>query len=199
MKVNPLLETRKKRPIARLSPTLALISLALMCACEQDQSNVIPIAAPAAISSSCNDNSALQTILYGVIETTISWAGSDMICENMRRPAGQGIRLRFAGEISGEQLALIIAMPELRAGLEGVETATNVTATVEGSGRFFTTPGLDSCWTDVRSQTPLPDDSGRVELHGELSCIAALGEVNGNASLSIPSMSFTTLVDWGEQ
>jgi hypothetical protein len=122
-----------------------------------------------------------------------------MICENIRRPNGQGIRLRFAGDVAGEQLALIIALPELHAGQQDIETAANVTATVEGSGQFFTTPGLDSCRVDVLSQTPLPGDSGGVELQGQLSCIAALGEVNGDGNVSIPSLKFTTRIECGVQ
>ena len=199
MKQNPLSETDEKRLFARFTPALGLFLLASLGACEPDKTAITPRAPQAASPQSCSDNSALQTSMYGVIETTIAWSGSDMICENMRRPDGQGIRLRFAGDVAGEQLAFIIALPELRAGQQGVETPANVTATVEGSGRFFTTPDLNSCWTEVRSQTPVPGDSGKVELRGELSCIAALGEVNGDTSVSIPSLSFTTLVEWGEQ
>ena len=173
--------------------------LAPLCACEPDKVEATPSILPAATPSTCTDNSALQTSLYGVIETIVAWSGSDMICENMRRLNGQGIRLRFAGDVAGEQLALIIALPELRAGQQDIETAANVTPTVEGSGRFFTTPGFDSCRVDVLSQTPLPGDSGSVELQGQLSCIAALGEVNGDANVSIPSLKFTTRIEWGEQ
>ena len=61
-------------------------------------------------------------------------------CESMRRPDDRGVRLRFTGEVAGERLAVIIAMPELEPGVTGPEFDSIVTVTVEGSGRFFSTP-----------------------------------------------------------
>jgi len=36
-----------------------------------------------------------------------------MACDSMLRPDGKGVRLQFVGDISGERLALIIALPDL--------------------------------------------------------------------------------------
>lgn len=114
----------------------------------------------------------------------------------MPRPDGAGLRLRLAGQVSGETLAFIIALPELQPGQVGVESPSNVTATVEGSGRFFSTPDLDTCWTDVQAQTALPDSNSDYLLQGELFCIAPLGEINGDTAVSIASMSFTSRISW---
>ncbi len=122
-----------------------------------------------------------------------------MICESMQRPNGAGIRLRFAGDIAGERLAFIIAIPELQRGEAAAELPSNVTATVEGSGRFFSTPNLDSCWTDVDSQTPLPGDNDSFAISGTLYCVAPLGELNGDAAVSIPELSFATVVGWDKK
>jgi hypothetical protein len=192
----PLPTAHEKRHFAQILPVLSLLLLVPLGAC---QPNAVekPASPPAAVQASCGENSSLETSLYGVIETAVAWSGSEMICENMQRPDGQGIRLRFAGDVSGERLALIIALPDLRVGQEGLETPANVTASVEGSGRFFTTPGLESCWVDIRSHAALPDNEADYELSGELSCIAPLGEVNGDANLTIPSPTFRTIVEWG--
>ncbi len=155
-----------------------------------------PAASPRFVGSGCGENGALQTTLFGSLETTISWPGSEMICESMLRPDGQGIRLRFAGEVAGERLAIIIAIPDLRSGEPAVELPSNVTVTVEGSGRFFSTPNLDSCWTDVDSQTAVSDTQGSNAISGTLYCLSPLGEVNGDTSVSIPELSFTTIVNW---
>jgi len=117
----------------------------------------------------------------------------------MQRPDGAGIRLRFAGDIAGERLAFIIAIPDMQRGEPAAELPSNVTATVEGSGRFFSTPNLDSCWTDVYSQTALSGDNDSFAISGTLYCVAPLGEVNGDAAVSIQELSFTTVVKWEEK
>ena len=117
----------------------------------------------------------------------------------MKRPNGEGIRFRFAGDAATERLAIIIAVPGLKPDETDVELPSKVTATVEGSGRFFTTPNLESCWTEVQSQTSLPDQPGVSAINGVLYCIAPLGEVNGDAAVSIPELSFSALVEWSDQ
>ncbi|NQV85987.1 MAG: hypothetical protein HQ492_02810, partial [Woeseiaceae bacterium] len=106
------------------------------------------------------------------------------------------IRLRFAGDVAGEHLAIIIAIPALKPDQVGVEMPSNVTASVEGTGRFFSTPNLDSCWTEVHSQARLAEKADTRVIEGTLFCIAALGEINGDAAVSIPKLTFSTIVDW---
>jgi len=123
---------------------------------------------PARVDSGCGENGALQSALFGSLETTVSWSGSAMNCESMLRPDGQGIRLRFTGDVTGERLAIIIAVPDLQAGEPAVGLPSNVTITVEGSGRFFRTPNLDSCWTDVNSPIVASDEKGPYAISGTL-------------------------------
>ena len=117
----------------------------------------------------------------------------------MLRPNGNGIRFRFAGDAVGERLAIIIAVPGLKPDEADVELPTKVTVTVEGSGRFFTTPNLESCWTEIQSQTISPEQPGVSAINGVLYCIAPLGEVNGDAAVSIPELSFSALVQWSDR
>ena len=129
----------------------------------------------------------------------MNWSRTDMECESMLRPNDNGIRLRFSGDVAGERLAIIIAMPDLAPGKAASETPSNVTATVEGSGRFFSTPGLDSCWTDIDAQIPFPEDPDRYVISGTLYCVSPLGELNGNAAVSIPELWFSSVVDWSRK
>ena len=129
----------------------------------------------------------------------MNWPGSEMICENMRRPDGAGVRLRFAGDIAGERLAFIIAIPDIQRGEPAAELPSNVTTIVEGRGRFFSTSDLDSCWTDVDSQTAISSSADAYTISGTLYCVTPLGEVNGDAAVSIPELSFTTVVEWAEK
>ena len=138
----------------------------------------------------------LEGDLFGSLETSVSWTGSDLLCENMLRPDNEGVRLRFAGGVGGERLAFIVSLPGLRRGGSDKELPTNVTLTIEGSGRFFSTPNFDTCWTDVKSHVPLDGESGSYRLDGTLYCVAALGEINGDAAVSIPELTFSTIVVW---
>jgi len=174
---------------------LGLILLGPLGACGEP-ANVEVDAPPGPESSTCGDNGAAKSSLYGGIQTEIRWSADDMACDSMLRPDGKGVRLQFVGDVSGERLALIIALPDLNRGDAGVEIPSNVTATVEGSGRFFSTPNLDSCWTEVISQAKLADEDDAYDLEGTLFCVAPLGEINGDATVSIPEFSFSTTVNW---
>ena len=96
--------------------------------------------------------------------------------------------------MSGERLAIIIAMPELNAGDIGPEFDSNVTLSVEGSGRFFSTPNLGSCWTEVRTNDAQAD--GTYVVAGALTCVGPLGEFNGDAFVDVSDLQFSGIADW---
>jgi len=146
----------------------------------------------------CDERSALRTTLYGALSGDVEWQHADMQCEAMPRPDGAGARLRFAGRV-GENavpIAFIIAMPDLERGIDAAEIASNVTVIEESSARFFSTPGLESCWTDIEWNAARHEDGDRFVIGGVLYCISPLPEVNGDASISIPEMRFSGLLDW---
>ena len=186
----------KKRLSAQILPFTGLLLFAPLGACEPSPALAPATPQAAHQDSGCGENGSLQTALFGSLETSVSWTGSEMLCENMLRPNNDGIRLRFVGDVEGEKLALIIAIPGLSEGEAGAELPSNVTTTVEGSGRFFSTPNLDSCWTDIHSQSPVADATNLSELSGTLFCVAPLGEINSDNAVSIPELTFTTLVRW---
>ncbi len=182
-------------------PAVGLLFLGSLAACEPPVAEEIeapqtPKASPKI--SGCGENGALDTALFGSLETSVNWSGSDLICENMLRPDSQGVRLRFTGDVEDGRLALIIALPDLKRGTAGKELPSKVTITVEGSGRFFSTPNFDSCWTDIASPVPSTGSDGISPISGTLYCVAALGEVNGNAAVSIPELTFSTIVEWDQ-
>ncbi len=152
---------------------------------------------PATVEITCGDAGYLSAELYGGIERVLNWTAGDMQCESMLRPDDEGVRLRFTGETAERRLAIILALPDLARGATGKELATVATLTVEGSGRFFSTPNLASCWSDIVTQDPLDDNEQRFEIEGTLYCVAPLGEVNGDAAISIPQLDFRSIVDWG--
>lgn len=168
-----------------------------LVACRQAaDSPVLEENPPAATEQSCGDNGRLSTTLYGSIAREISWSADALRCESMLRPEGKGVRLRFTGSIAEDELSIILALPELQPEKTDAESPTVVTLTVEGSGRFFTTATLESCWSDILAQDPVEDSGGRYDISGTLYCVAPLGEINGNAAISIPEMAFRGIVDW---
>lgn len=181
---------------SRLFPaSLALILL--LGACEPAADTEPEPQVPAVASKpSCGRAGRLSTQLYGSIAKEISWAAGELQCDSMMRPDGKGVRLRFTGDAVGSQLAIILALPELQPGITKKELPTVVTLTVEGSGRFFSTPTLQSCWSDISAQEPVGDSENRFDISGTLYCVAPLGEINGDAAISIPTLEFRGIVDW---
>ena len=153
--------------------------------------------APTTVAApTCDVDGRLTTTLFGALQADIDWQRDDLICESMRRPDSSGVRLRFSGEVANEQLAIIIALPDLVAGQTASNLPSNLTLTVAGSGRFFSTPDLSACFTDVESQRPLEDGAQRFAIDGLVSCTAPLGELNGDGAVTLTELSFSGVADW---
>ena len=115
----------------------------------------------------------------------------------MLRPDDRGVRLRFSGDVGGERLAIIIAIPDLEAGMAGTDIDAVVTVTVEGSGRFFSTPNLGACWADIDVNEPQPQPPGARIVAGALACVGPLGEFNGDAFVELRNVRFSGIASWG--
>ena len=183
----------------RLSVAGLLLLAGPFAACQDTPSEAHDDTAPAAaatMTSTCGELGVLQGILSGAINATLDWPDDALRCESMPRPDAEGVRLRLSGDVAGERVAIIIAMPDLEAGATGAEFSSNVTITVEGSGRFFSTPNLETCWTDVVKNEPLQDIPGTYVVMGDLYCVGPLGEVNGDAFVDIRMLRFSSVADW---
>ena len=93
--------------------------------------------------------------------------------------------------------AVIIAIPDLDREALGKEYRSNVTIIAEGNSRFFSTPDLENCLTDITSLDALDDAGNSFSLGGLLYCVSPLPEVNGDSSVSMPELRFHGLLDWG--
>lgn len=169
----------------------------LLGGCTEDAAapaSVEPQGQPAV--STCGDAGHLRATLTGALNAELDWPDASLRCESMRRPDDRGVRLRFSGRVGGERLAIIIAMPGLDPGETGTEFDSVVTLTVEGSGRFFSTPNLGACWTDIRKNTPVEGVGGPHVVAGALTCVGPLGEFNGDAYVDVRGMTFSGVGDW---
>jgi len=177
--------------------TVAIATVAaLPGGCQQAEYAAPTAARPQPVSYACGENGFLTTSLHGAITTRLDWQAADLECEGMPRPDGEGARLRFAGTHGERQIAIIIAMPSLQRGSTGKEIASNVTLIEEGNGRFFSTPDLNNCWTDVTSIEAFGESSTRFSIGGTLYCVQPLAEVNGRSSVSLTELQFQGLLDW---
>ena len=153
-------------------------------------------AEPQVPASTCGDKGVVQAIFTGAIVATLDWPDELLSCDSMPRPDAEGVRLRFSGAVGEERLAIIIALPALDAGETGQEFDSNVTISVEGTGRFFSTPGLDTCWSDIAVNNPLEEGSDTYNVIGALTCVAPLGELNGDGFVDVQLLRFSGIANW---
>lgn len=177
---------------------MALLAVASLAACRTGADEQTAVEQAAEPELKCGANGYVAGEIYGAIRTTLDWDSDEVECTGMPRPEGSGARLRFSGP-AGEgdrQLAIIIAMPEFSRDATGTEFSANVTLIEEGNGRFFSTPDLDNCLSEIATVEARAESSDQDRVTGGLYCVAPLPEVNGESSVSIPELQFSGLLDW---
>ncbi len=192
----------QKKPYTRKLLAALLTTFGSLAACEEPAPEPPADATadtPPIVESTCGDTGRLAGSLSGAINVQLDWPDDDLRCESMPRPDSAGIRLRFSGEINAERLAIIVALPTLDAGATGEGFESNVTITVEDSGRFFSTPNLDTCWTDIATNAPFPDEADLFNVVGSLSCVGPLGEINGDAYIDVRDLQFSGVATWSKK
>jgi len=191
----------KNLRLTRLSLFPGIALLTALAACEPAANADIrpPAVSVTADARRCGNDGFLSAQLFGSIERTIDWNAHQVACESMLRPGGEGVRLRFTGMAAGQEVSIIIAVPKLERGVDGSELPAVVTLAVEGSGRFFSTANLDTCFTNIEARSGHDETAERYDVRGTLFCLSALGEINGEAAVSIPELRFQSSIDWGEQ
>ena len=155
-----------------------------------------PVPEPTPVVSTCGGEGRLEATLSGALSAELDWADAALRCESMGRPDDEGVRLRFTGDVGDERLVIIVAAPGLDTGATGSGFDAVVTVTVEGSGRFFSTPNLGACWADVTRNDPVDDAPGDHVVAGTLSCVGPLGEVNGEGYVDLREMRFSGIANW---
>lgn len=188
----------KNLHLRRLSLYAGIALITALAGCEPAaEAGTSPLAESVTVETRhCGDDGFLTAQLFGSIERTIDWNAHQVDCESMLRPRGEGIRLRFTGLAADEEVSFIIAVPDLEQGVDGRELPATVTLAVEGSGRFFSTANLDTCFADIEARTGGDEPRERYDVSGTLFCVSALGEINGEAAVSIPEIRFQSPIDW---
>jgi len=162
-----------------------IVPLVLFTACEGPAASVDAKTATAdsvptkATAPACGQDGQLAVELYGSIRSSLDWHADVLSCTGMRRPDGEGVRVRMSGPLeTGDEvrtIAFILGISGLDVGQTGSELPTNVTLIEEGTGRFFGTRDTSGCWTDVTSQEPMDDDGDQTyRIEGTLYCVSPL-------------------------
>lgn len=198
----------KTAQFARLWPLIGLAAVLQLPACGAAETDVPEAseATPADSATHCEHGNALLGELEGSdFGLSFQWEYQIMDCDSMLRPNRDGPRLRFSGPYLGPgddsdeaRMAFIFALPGLEAGESGIEVPTNITIQIEGTGRFFSTPNMQSCWAEIKANEPVDGIPDLYQLGGVVFCIAPLGELNSNDFVEITELAFTATVDWSE-
>lgn len=139
----------------------------------------------------------LQARLQGAIEAEIDWSAPDHPqCLGGPRPAGNGIRLLFKGEVDGEPLVFVIGIGGAMRGAPARNLPANLTLIREGTGVFYATQGDDKCALDSLEQTALDASDTRFTLTGRGYCTQPARALGGEGVVLVSRFDFAAMVDF---
>jgi hypothetical protein len=135
--------------------------------------------------------------LYGAVQIKLDWRGDSMLCDGMKRPAGQGIRLMFSQSPDPELpgLVIVIGVADAELGAPEQELEANVTLIDQVNGRFYSTQEQPRCWTRLTRQLRLTGTNEETwRLDGKLYCASALAALTGTGSVTLGDIEYSGLL-----
>jgi hypothetical protein len=137
----------------------------------------------------------LRGRFFGALSLTADWSGTNLVCDGMQRPNGEGVRLFFArAQPGGERISVLIGIDGRPESLVGAERPANVTVIDEKAGRFFSAGGPGRCWASISSVTDLSLAGGGhagYRIDGLVYCVGALPSVGDRSSLTLSELRFS--------
>jgi hypothetical protein len=195
-------------PMSRAAGFLGAAGVLLIgvLACQLSLPPVVPttVASPTDGGRRCSlrPDGYLRGRFFGAVNLTADWSGKSLVCDGMRRPDGQGVRLFFASEQQGGgRLSVVIGIDGSPDTLIGAERPANVTVIDERESRFFSTSGAGRCWTIISSVTALTrsrDYPAGHRIDGMLYCLGALPSLGDRTSLTLGDLRFAGRVSADE-
>ena len=123
----------------------------------------------------------LRGQVFGQLHRALDLYGEQLHCGVVLRPGAAGLRLLF--QPAGGGLLLVIGVPAQPGQLPAREFSVTVTLADEGSGRFYSSAGVDRCWARFApARTTM--------IAGELYCAGALPAVNRRGSVTLGDFAF---------
>jgi hypothetical protein len=99
----------------------------------------------------------LRLSLRGAMDQNLNWRGADLQCEGGARPAGNGLRVSFAGPAGelGSKLRIVFGIATRPGVSASAQLATNITVIAEGQGQLYATQGDGKCQVESMVQQAL--------------------------------------------
>ena len=131
--------------------------------------------------------------MYGALDLNIDWQGANMNCEGMLRPDGNGIRLLFASRQGREaRLVFVIGVDGGIDQLTRKERTANITIIDEIDGRFFSTSGIDRCWTTIHKVEKIVGETfPTFQIDGDVYCAGGLPSLSDRGTVTLGDFRFS--------
>jgi hypothetical protein len=143
----------------------------------------------------------LRARLSGAIRQELDWHDAQTECTGAIRPTDGGVRMRFShpdGD-TGQRLALVFGVANLREGESARSLPVNVTVMREGAGEFYSTQGDDKCMFDTIEQIPLvgvPHRSRSYKVEARGYCTEPARAVGGKGAVLLSRFDFAGRIDF---
>ncbi len=132
----------------------------------------------------------LRGAIYGELKQDINLVGKSLSCDGMPHPDGKGIRLFFSAEPNN--ISFIIGVEGRLENMAGNEQSVNLTVIDEQNGRFYSTAGLERCWTHIEAVEPYQSrTSAHYRIDGVLYCSGALASLIDKQSITLGDIHFS--------
>jgi hypothetical protein len=131
--------------------------------------------------------------MYGALDLNIDWQGANMNCEGMLRPDGNGIRLLFASKQGRKaRLVFVIGVDGRIDQLTRKERVANITIIDEIDGRFFSTSGIDRCWTTIHKVEKIVGERfPAFQIDGDVYCAGGLPSLSDRGTVTLGDFRFS--------
>ena len=131
--------------------------------------------------------------MYGALDLNINWQGANMTCEGMLRPDGNGIRLLFASKEGRKaRLVFVIGVDGRIDQLTRKERVANITIIDEIDGRFFSTSGIDRCWTTIHKVEKIGGERfPAFQIDGDVYCAGGLPSLSDRGTVTLGDFRFS--------
>jgi len=132
----------------------------------------------------------LRGQIYGELEQDINLNGRSLSCDGMPQPAGKGIRLFFSARQNN--LSFVMGIKGQLENMAGNEQSVNLTVIDEQNGRFYSTAGLERCWTHIDTVEPYQSrTAAHYRIDGVLYCSGALASLVDKQSITLGDIHFS--------
>ena len=190
--------------------TMALCALAVLmgagtaCAPQPPAGSAAPTP-----SATClpGERGFLRLSLRGAIDQDLNWRGGDLQCEGGARPAGNGLRVSFAGpaDDKGVKLRIVFGIAAHPGASASAQLPTNVTVIVEGQSQLYATQGDSRCQVEslvqqalvtatLASPTRARTHAYRIAARGY--CVDPATTLDGSGRLYINRFDFAGVADF---